>query len=324
MNSLVMLAGLLVASAVNAQQPSPTPPAQQPPPVEQSQQKIESHKGKFFKSVGDNSIFIYSANTEPCGPLPPIGTILLPLGSGFVLQIPKKGSPPIGTTAAPMQGWSFVFTAKHVIANQTAIIVRVNAQDHSKFICQKIELNQNVLAADDGVDLVAFYLPEIKGYLPATIPTNLLVNQKQIEEWSIGVGTEVVTVGYLFGYSGQKSNYPVAKFGHISMISDESWYRNPESHLMEQGYILDLSNVPGLSGSPVFTYGTEVEVNPIQFRELQPFLIGVVKGLMLAPAGDAKISEGVAVIEPGSHVKELMQKIALILKAQGGDVEPIN
>jgi hypothetical protein len=77
----------------------------------------------------------------------------------------------------------------------------------------------------------------------------------------------------LLGYSGQKANFPVAKFGHISLITDEAWYFNPESKLLEQGYVLDLSNAPGLSGAPVFAHGMEFEASPFRFRELPPYVV---------------------------------------------------
>jgi len=188
-------------------------------------------------------------------------------------------------------GWNFLITAKHVLANQRAVIVRVNAKDNSQFICKTIELNGNFAVADNGIDLVALALPEIENYLPSVIQTELLLDQKKMQEWNIGVGTDVVTIGYLFGYSGVKANYPVAKFGHISMLSEESWYASRTSNLMEQGYIVDLPNAPGLSGAPVFSFGTEMEVNPFRYRELPPYLVGVVKGLLLVPVGDTTISQ---------------------------------
>jgi len=321
MNGLpIRLAILLLASAVSAQQPSPTnPPAQQSPPVAQSQGKQSpTHKTEFFSDMGANSIFIYRTDVDPCGPVPD-GLTLLPLGSGFVVQILKKGSPTVGKTT----GWSFLITAKHVLANQAAVIVRVNADNQTKFICKKIEMTSRSLAADDGIDLEALLLPEIEGYTPTVVPTSALGDKSKMEEWNIGVGTEVVTIGYLYGYSGLKANYPVAKFGHISMVSDESWYLNTTSNLMEQGYIMDLPNAPGLSGAPVFSFGTEFEANPFRYREVPVLVVGVVKGLMLVPVGDAKISQGVAVVEPGSHVRELIVKIASVLKNEGMDVEPV-
>jgi hypothetical protein len=326
MSSLVLwLTVLLAASTMNEQQPAPNQTAAQAPPARQTPQKEpQTHRADFFSKIGGTSIFIYGTEVDPCATLP-LGTTLLPRGSGFVSGIEKKGA----STPQMWNGWKFVVTAKHVVANQGEVILRVNADDKSKFICKRVKLHilgpeQNVLLADSGVDLAAVFLPEIEGYSSTVVPSAMLIDEEKMQEWSIGVGTEVLTVGYLFSYSGQKANYPVVKFGHISMISDEFWYFNDQSRLMEQGYVLDLSNAPGLSGSAVFAHGVEMEANPFRYRELPPYLVGVVKGLMLAPVGGTNISQGVAVIEPAFHVKELMRKVAIAVKNGGGDVEPID
>src|SRR5882762_4548177 len=103
MNVLTKLVVLLLASTASAQQPSPTsPPAQQTPSAAPAQQKVQSHKAEFFTNVAANSIFIYGTAVNPCAQVPP-GITLLPLGSGFVLSINKKGSPKVG----PSSGWNF-------------------------------------------------------------------------------------------------------------------------------------------------------------------------------------------------------------------------
>jgi hypothetical protein len=181
-----------------------------------------------------------------------------------------------------------------------------------------------LIPAPPGIDLVAIVLPEITGADPTVLPTSLLIDDGKMKEFGIGVGTEVLSVGYLYGYSGQKANFPMAKFGHVSVMSDESWFSSPSSHLVEQGYVLDLSNAPGLSGAPVFTHGMEFVTNPFRYRELPPYLIGVVKALMLAPVGNQAISFGTTVVEPGANVKTLMKEIARVLKSQGIDAEDVN
>ncbi len=128
----------------------------------------------------------------------------------------------------------------------------VNAcRSESKFICKTIELetqgqSQNVVMAPAGIDLEAVVMPEITGADPTLIPSSLLTDEAKMKEANLGVVTQVLTIGYLYGYSGQQANFPVAKFGHISITTEESWYLNPESKLMEQGYVLDLSNTPGI------------------------------------------------------------------------------
>jgi hypothetical protein len=289
-----------------------------------TQKEPMSHQAQFFQQTTNGAIFIYAPQVDPCAPLPP-GVRLAPLGTGFVVGIANK------TESRPdrWRGWKFLITAKHVISNQTEIIIRLNAANESKFVCQRLQLQlqgatQNVASAPSGTDLVAIALPDISGTDPTVIPSSLLTDEAKMKEFSIGVGTEVLTVGYLLGYSGQKVNFPMAKFGHISVMTDELWYLNPGNGLMEQGYVVDMSNAPGLSGAPVFAHGIEFETNPFRYRELPPFIVGVVKGLMLAPAGNQMISFGTTIVEPGANLKALIKEIARTSKLQGADVEDIN
>lgn len=325
MNKITFFVTLCLSMfAVNASaQQNPTAP-QAPPAKQLPQKEPPTHRAEFFQKAAGNSVFIYGTEIDPCAPLAP-SAILLPAGSGFVSGVEKKGA----STPQSWNGWRFLVTAKHVIANRNEIIIRVNAAKATNFICKTLTLHtqgpeQNVVAAKPGVDLAAIFLPEIEGYVATVVPSFMLIDEKKMNDWSIGVGTEVLTIGYLFSYSGQKANYPVVKFGHISMMSDESWYMNPDSKLMEQGYVLDLSNAPGLSGSPVFTYGVEIETNPFRYRELPPYVVGVVKGLMLAPVAGQAISQGVAIIEPAFNLSALMRQVAEALKRGGAEIEPIN
>ena len=314
--SLFVLSVLLSAAGGISQQVSTS---QQPP-----QKPKPSDQAQFFQLATNGSIFVYGSGVDPCA-APPPGTTLLPLGSGFVAGVEKSGLSAPGA----WNGWKFLVTAKHVLANRADVTIRVNSKDGSKFVCQTITLEvsgskQNIVLAPDGVDLAAVALPEIPDCDPTVVSSSLLIDEAKMEDWSIGVGTEVLTVGYLYGFSGLQSNYPVAKFGRISLITEESWYFNPESKLMEKGYVLDLSNAPGLSGAPVFTHGVEFETDPFRYRNLPPFLIGVVKGLMLVPVNGQMISQGIAVIEPGESLRALMVQVAATLKAGGADVIEIH
>jgi hypothetical protein len=294
----------------------------------QSQQKTpekqESHQARFFQQVINGAIFIYGTQVDPCAPAQP-GPPLLPFGSGFVVGIANR------TESKPelWKGWKYLVTAKHVVSNQNEIFIRLNAAKEPKFLCQRVALHsdgpaRNMVLAPPGTDLVAIALPEIADADPTVVPSSLLVDDSKMKESDIGVGTEVVSVGYLYGYSGLKANYPMAKFGHVSVMSDERWFTNPSSNIAEQGYVLDLSNAPGLSGAPVYTHGIEFRTNPFQYRELPTYLIGVVKAIMLAPVGNQAISFGTTVIEPGASVKSLMREIANVLKAEGVDAESVD
>ena len=316
MNKPVAAALLLVACVSGAQQ---TPAKQDSAPKEPPTQQMD-----FFQRGTNGSIFIYGTEVDPCTALPPEKT-LVPRGSGFVTGLVR----PHPSTPHPWAGWKLLVSAKHVVEGQAEIVVRVNADNQSKFVCKTLKLQtqgpeRNVVLARPGVDLVAILLPQIEGADPTLVPSSYVLDEARMKSASIGVGTQVVTIGYLLGYSGRKANFPIAKFGHISVITDEDWYLSPNSHMMEQGLLLDLANAPGLSGAPVFVYGVEIETDPFRYRRLPSLLVGVVKGLLLAPAGQSMISQGVAVIEPASNLRNLMRQVSALLKARGAKVEEID
>jgi hypothetical protein len=72
------------------------------------------------------------------------------------------------------------------------------------------------------------------------------------------------------------------------------------------------------------TYGQEFHLQPFQFRNLPPYVLGIVKGLELVPVAVVPnrfvlISQGVATVEPASNIRKLMEQIAEIIKKSGGN-----
>lgn len=266
-----MLVVLLSAANVSSAQQTPAPQQSPAPQADQG----DTHEAEFSRLAVNGAIFIYRTPVDPCAPISPGPTALLPLGSGFVVGVESTDSTP-----QHWHGWKFLVTAKHILANQSEVIVRVNAANGSKFICKTLAIHpqdnqSNVVFGPDGVDLVALWLPDIDGADPTVVPSAMLIDESQMKKSSIGVGTQVVTVGYLFGFSGQKANFPVMKFGHVSAVTDEAWFYNKETRLSEQGYVVDLPNAPGLSGAPVFAHGVEIETSPgLRYRQLPPYVVG--------------------------------------------------
>lgn len=282
--------------------------AQETPTPEQNQEQAPIPDPRLFSAASNIAIFIYRPDAAPCA-TQPAAQKLIPLGSGFVVQLESK-------TAASAQlrnGWNFLVTAKHVIANQPEVIIRMSSRTASEFVCHSVKLQGAVFAAP-GVDLVAVSLPEIPDADPTAIPSSLLIDVREMTDKNIGVGTDVLTVGYLLGYDGQKSNAPAAKFARLSTVTEQWWYHNPQSKRIEQAYALDLSSALELSGAPVFASGVETATYPFRYRELQPFVLGIVKGIILKPVDGELIDARVAVLEPGENLKTLMQQVAKTLK----------
>src|SRR5580658_2300021 len=113
----IILSVLLSVASARAQQPSVPQP---------TQKELPNRQAEFFQKATNGSIFIYGPQVDPCAPLPE-GRTLLPLGSGFVTGVEKRGA----STPNSWSGWKFLVTAKHVLARQDEIIIRVNAAGES-------------------------------------------------------------------------------------------------------------------------------------------------------------------------------------------------
>jgi hypothetical protein len=275
----------------------------------------------FLQDAAKTSVFVYDGAAKPCLPAAP-GLHTQPVGSAFILAIEDGTSP----DASP-RFWQFLITAEHVIHGRSAIVLRFNHSGGKGKICHDLPLertgqNQNLfLPSDTSVDLAAIFLratPPDADYLSITY--SWIMDPKSMQKYDLKVGTEVFTVGYLAGYAGESQNYPVTKFGRISVLTDEKWLFSNEREDYESAYIVELQNIPGLSGAPLLAYGEEFKMNPLRFRMVPPFLIGVVKDLLLYQDQHTKavISQGLAGIEPGYKVKAFMDEIVTGIKTGGG------
>ena len=208
--------------------------AQQAQAPTEGQEEAATLTSAFFRRPANVSIFIYGPQATPCV-TQPAQRNLPPLGSAFVVHLESETA-----ASSPQQsGWNFLVTAKHLIANQPEFIVRVPSKTASHFVCHSLDL-RNAVFATSGVDLVALSLPEIPGADLTVIPSSLLIDAKGMTEQTIGVGTDVLTVGYLLDFEGQMPNTPAAKFARISLLTEKWWYHNPQSHRLERGYAVGL------------------------------------------------------------------------------------
>jgi hypothetical protein len=313
---------ILCGTTLLGQQPQAANSAAPKPEASSNQAKTN-----YLETAAEGSIFIFDGSTKPCDEQPPDNP-LVPMGSGFVAGIRDNS---VQSKPGDWHGWKVLFTAGHVIHQISSIIVRINrATPNTGFVCFTIPLvhdgkqrNVFTLKDEEAADITGVLLPDVPGADPVVFAFPMLLDREDMAKADIKVGTNVFTVGYFFGYSGQKQNYPITKFGKISILTSERWYFNPDWKRFEEAYVVELQNTPGLSGAPVMTYGMEFEPGTIRQRILPPFVIGIVKGLETVPVktgfGIVLISQGVATLEPASHLKELLSLIAEGLRKGGAD-----
>jgi hypothetical protein len=288
--------------------------------------RASAQEGTYLRHAAQSAIFVYDPSTMPCTPATP-GTRLLPLGSSFVVGFAPKGAKPLPNCKMPV--YKFLVTAQHVVGNRDSIIVRLNRTDKPEFACFTISLlrqgndkNVYVLANRPQVDLVAIRIQDFPNTDPTVFDYSLILDDDLMKKWEVMEGTDVFAVGYLWGYSGNKQNFPVTKFGKVALLTNEAWYHSPPPrNLDENAYLVEIQNVPGLSGAPVMLQSPQFRIDKegkFQFRRISPCIIGVIKGLLVSPAGG---TQGVAAIEPAAHLRELMKSIADEFRSAGVEVE---
>jgi hypothetical protein len=230
-------------------------------------------------------------------------------------------------------GIRFLITAGHVIDGRSSVIFRVNRSDKKGYACQTANLaregavpNRTVyqLKNQPQVDIAAIRMRDIPDADPTFLTYSMILDKTKLREQQVHVGTEVFTVGYMFGYGGLNLNYPITRFGKVALITEEPWLQpDPRTGktVMEEGYVVELQNVPGLSGAPVMLsspqWSVDSQSGAIRVRAVPPYLIGVIKDLLSSPAGG---SQGVAVIETGDRVRELLRVIADDYRLAGAPV----
>jgi hypothetical protein len=291
-----------------------------------SLESLPTQEGTYIREAVQSAIFLYDASTKPCEAATP-GRALLPLGSGFIAGFAQKGAKPLPDGRMPL--YKFLVTAQHVIGSRDSIIIRLNRTDKPEFACFTLNLirqgkdkNVYALAKRPEVDLVAASIPDFPNTDPTVLDYSLILDDELMSKYEVREGTDIFVVGYLWGYSGEKRNFAVTKFGKVALLTDEMWYRSaPPRNLDEKAYLIELQSVPGLSGAPVMLQSPQFRVDKegkFQYRRILPYIIGVVKGLLFSPAGG---TQGVAAIEPGSHLREILRSIAEEFKAAGIEIE---
>jgi hypothetical protein len=252
----------------------------------------------------------------------------------FIYSTTLEGEKPLGTAFfigvnlpdSTSKRAAFLVTAKHVLLNpdssfRNAIHLRLNTRDSSRYNYVRLAFSgpqQNVFFhPDPTVDVVLISNSPMKtdyDFLPLPINLFLLDREKYKQ---INEGSETFFAGMFTQFLGDKRNFPILRFGHVSLITDEK--------IEFVGYKRELTLIEsfsygGNSGSPVF-----VRSNNNQMK-----LLGVVNGVFnnFSPIGIMKTGTdipisisniGISAITPSYLIGDILKtKViqALLKEAQ--------
>jgi hypothetical protein len=176
---------------------------------------------------------------------------IIPNGSGFYVAVNQGKDSTKG----------YIVTAKHVLKKQDGtffnkIFIRLPKRNDSSLVTVKIDLNisgrnKNVFVhSDTTVDIaVISSYPRQNQFDFLFLPTSFLTTRENFDSLHITEGDEVFFTGMFSQYLGEKANYPISRFGRVSLITNEKVFWNGNYRNL---YLLEATTYWGNSGSPVY------------------------------------------------------------------------
>jgi hypothetical protein len=249
--------------------------------------------------------------------VPKNGT-LVPYGTGFFVAVKSEKN--------PERSFGYFVTAKHVLRTPQrdswypTVYIRLNKQDGgAEFIEVPVVLDglkKNVYTHQDtSVDLAIIPAwPDVKLFDYKFLPDQMITTEKDFKDLDIHEGAEIFFTGLFAPYVGTKKNYPIVRFGRVSLISDEKIkFSDGEARL----YLIECGSFGGNSGSPVFFYlGADRQAGSLflgppilklagvmsrTFLDTQPLQVVETAEIPVAPS-----SMGIAAVVPANLLHEIL------------------
>ena len=131
--------------------------------------------------------------------------------------------------------------------------------------------------ADPTVDLaVITVLPSPERYDFKTLPMSFVAGKKDIKSLGAAEGSDVFFTGMFTPHLGKDQNYPVVRFGRISLMSEE---RIVFMDAKRELYLIETFSFGGNSGSPCFLHlGPDRKPGSLTLGNVVLKLLGVVSG----------------------------------------------
>lgn len=162
-------------------------------------------------------------------------------GSGFFVGVPWEGKEPLEHV--------YAVTCAHVISSNRPHVLRAERLygDDPTFIDARTE-NWFIAEHDD---LAVMRIEHGHMFSHESFP-KLNLTREMIDDYSVGIGDEVVSVGRFLDLRGNRANRPLVRSGTIAAMPELpiSCRNRP----LQDSYIAEMKSRSGFSGSPVFVY----------------------------------------------------------------------
>ncbi len=257
---------------------------------------------EIIKSVG-----FVSLDTDP----------LRYAGTAFIVQVPYD----------ECSGCLHLVTAKHVADVVGAdFVIGFNGKDGKPLFVKNGGVPWYFHPKEpDSVDVavIPFASSRVRDYDISPIPVQIFADETRINEYDIGLGDEIFSVGLFTRYFGRTTLMPIVRTGNIAMIPKELV---PLGRFgLTEAYLAEGRSIGGLSGSPVFCRNT---VKMPGFNEQgqvkhvagvgQIHLLGLMHGHWDLPVDFSEsdqleaVNMGVSIVIPAKKILEVLYSPALM------------
>lgn len=180
-------------------------------------------------------------------------------------------------------------TAKHVLFSDKTnfydeIYIRLNRRNNSiDYIPISIPDSDLLMHQDTGVDIALFLVSlSTSTYDYLSIPVDPFLATKEIVKRKMVEGDQVFYAGLFQEYPGEGKNYPILRFGRVSLLTDEKIKVNPDSEPEQRAhvYLFEIQSFAGNSGSPVFfeVPTTRRDKNEFPSGVVEIYFVGILMG----------------------------------------------
>lgn len=170
-------------------------------------------------------------------------------GTGFFFSV-EVGTGP-GTYYYAVTNWHNIF------AGEGAPVIRINTKHGEPDIFPLDHLDwvykpkwHDLAIADIQLDM--------SRHKVAFVSSKWLALSGELEDFGIGLGSDIFMVGRFMDHDGGAVNVPAVRFGNISVMPQP--IRQPTGATDLPSYILDLHSRTGFSGSPVFVFHDQTKL----------------------------------------------------------------
>jgi len=213
------------------------------------------------------------------------------VGTAFLIDAPR----PDGTPR------TVLVTADHVLVGMSGPDARIGWRSEMpgggwRFAPEPIRIRDSsgdpVWTKHPARDIAVMEISAPPVFARAAIPLGWLASGEDLDNWQIGPGDELLTLGFPRGYSSNTAGFPILRAGRIA-----SWPLTPiESFPV---FLLDFPVFPGNSGGPVF-WTPAARKLPGTVLPDHPFIAGVLAS-EVRPSGEPL---GIGVVAHAAYVRE--------------------